>query len=159
MSFKRLNQWLTLIANLGVLLGIIFLVIEINQNTEAIRIESAIAEFSATDAAFGPAAYQSDVTDILVRVGQFIDENGIENFDRFYNTDHRQFQNIVQRRIEYLEFRYIAYPQEREQLMALTNELLRQLGFLEIFNYFPYDVTTPGFGQFIKSIIEELAEV
>ena len=40
MSFKRLNQWLTLIANLGVLLGIIFLVIEINQNTEAIRIES-----------------------------------------------------------------------------------------------------------------------
>ena len=65
----------------------------------------------------------------------------------------------MQRRIEYLEFRYIAYPQEREQLMALTNELLRQPGFLEIFNYFPYDVTTPGFGQFIKSIIEELAEV
>ena len=86
MSFKRLNQWLTLFANLGVLLGIIFLVIEINQNTEAIRIESAIAAFSATDAAFGPAAYQSDVTDILVRVGQFIAENGIENFDRFYTS-------------------------------------------------------------------------
>ena len=65
----------------------------------------------------------------------------------------------MQRRIEYLEFRYIAYPREREQLMVLANELLRQPGFLEIFNYFPYDVTTPGFGQFIKSIIEELAEV
>ena len=62
-------------------------------------------------------------------------------------------------RIEYLKFRYIAYPQEREQLMALTNELLRQPGFLEIFNYFPYDVTTPGFGQFIKLIIEEFGEV
>ena len=159
MSFKSLNQWLTLIANLGVLLGIIFLVIEINQNTEAIRIESAIAEFSATDAAFGPAAYQSDVTDIVVRVGQFIEENGMQNFDRFYNADHRQFQNIVQRRISYIQFQYIAYPQEREQLKTLVNELLRQPGFLEIFNYFPFDVTTPGFGQFIKSIIEESGEV
>ena len=83
----------------------------------------------------------------------------LENFDRFYNTDHRQFQNIVQRRIEYLEFRYIAYPREREQLMVLANELLRQPGFLEIFNYFPYDASPPGFGEFIKSIIHEFGEV
>ena len=43
--------------------------------------------------------------------------------------------------------------------MALANELLRQSGFIEVFSYFPYDVSTPGFGQFIKSIIEELGEV
>ncbi|MDG2140745.1 MAG: hypothetical protein P8K27_04545 [Gammaproteobacteria bacterium] len=61
-------------ADLGVLVDIVFLVIEINQNTKAIRIESAIAEFSVTDAAFAPAAYQPDVTDILMRVGQFIDK-------------------------------------------------------------------------------------
>ena len=108
---------------------------------------------------FGPFGPFGLIFNIYLTSGFIIDENGIENFDRFYNTDHRQFQNIVQRRIEYLEFRYIAYPQEREQLMALTNELLRQPGFLEIFNYFPFDVTTPGFGQFIKSIIEESGEV
>jgi hypothetical protein len=62
------------LANLGVLVDIVFLVIEINQNTVAIRIGSAIAEFSITDAAFAPAACQSDVTDILMRVSQFIDE-------------------------------------------------------------------------------------
>lgn len=61
-------------ANLGVLVDIVFLVSEVNQNTVAIRIESAIAEFSITDATFAPAAYQADVTDILMRVGQFIDE-------------------------------------------------------------------------------------
>ena len=34
----KLNQWLTLIANLGVLVGIVFLAIEINQNTAALKI-------------------------------------------------------------------------------------------------------------------------
>ena len=89
MSFERLDRWLTLFANLGVLLGIVFLVIELNQNTEAIRIESAIAEFSSTDAAFGPAAYESEVTNILVKVGEFIEKNGMENFDNYYNNDHQ----------------------------------------------------------------------
>jgi hypothetical protein len=33
----RLNQWLTLLANFGVLIGIIFLVVEIQQNTTMMR--------------------------------------------------------------------------------------------------------------------------
>ncbi len=37
MNLDRLNQWLLLAANLGVLAGIIFLSIEIRQNTLAIR--------------------------------------------------------------------------------------------------------------------------
>ena len=37
MNLDRLNQWLILAANLGVLTGIIFLSIEIRQNTLAIR--------------------------------------------------------------------------------------------------------------------------
>ena len=37
MNLDRLNKWLILAANLGVLVGIIFLSIEIRQNTAAIR--------------------------------------------------------------------------------------------------------------------------
>jgi hypothetical protein len=37
MNVDRLNQWLILVANLGVLVGIVFLSIEIRQNTTAIR--------------------------------------------------------------------------------------------------------------------------
>ncbi len=37
MNVDRLNQWLILAANLGVLVGIIFLSIEIRQNTTAMR--------------------------------------------------------------------------------------------------------------------------
>ena len=37
MDLSRLNQWLTILANLGVMVGIIFLIIELNQNTQALR--------------------------------------------------------------------------------------------------------------------------
>ncbi len=37
MNLDRINNWLTLIANLGVLVGIIFLAVEIGQNTQVNR--------------------------------------------------------------------------------------------------------------------------
>jgi hypothetical protein len=43
MNLGRVNQWLTLLANFGVLGGIIFLALEIQQNTTAVR-SSAIQE-------------------------------------------------------------------------------------------------------------------
>jgi len=41
MKLPVINDWLTLIANLGVLIGVIAVVVELNQNTRAIR-DSAI---------------------------------------------------------------------------------------------------------------------
>ena len=35
MDADRLNRWLTLIANLGVVAGLVFLAVELNQNTKA----------------------------------------------------------------------------------------------------------------------------
>ena len=43
---EKLNQWLTLIANLGVLLGIAFLAYEIRQNTDAIQSQTRATIFS-----------------------------------------------------------------------------------------------------------------
>ena len=37
MKLSDLNEWLTLAANLGVLAGIVFLALEIQQNTDAVR--------------------------------------------------------------------------------------------------------------------------
>jgi hypothetical protein len=39
----KLNQWLTLLANVGVLVGIIFLAIEIQQNTHSLEMNRQIA--------------------------------------------------------------------------------------------------------------------
>ena len=37
MKFGDLNQWLTLVANFGVVAGLMLLLVEINQNTEMVR--------------------------------------------------------------------------------------------------------------------------
>lgn len=41
----RLNDWISVLANLGVVVGIVFLVVEIRQNTEALRAETHLAMF------------------------------------------------------------------------------------------------------------------
>ena len=40
---EKLNQWLTLLANVGVLVGIVFLAIEIRQNTNNLEMNRQIA--------------------------------------------------------------------------------------------------------------------
>ena len=40
MKVERLNHWLTLLANFGVLAGIVFLALELQQNTEMMRAQS-----------------------------------------------------------------------------------------------------------------------
>ncbi len=57
MNFENTNRWLTLIANIGVLIGIAFLVIEVRQNTTALTASAyqsrsdALQEYSLTVAA------------------------------------------------------------------------------------------------------------
>ena len=55
---NKLNQWLTLLANIGVIAGIVFLGVEIRQNTEMIQSQTrdsitekqiAVFEWWATD--------------------------------------------------------------------------------------------------------------
>ena len=40
-KFERINGWVTLAANIGVLIGILFLIFELQQNTVASRLEAA----------------------------------------------------------------------------------------------------------------------
>ncbi len=39
MNTDRVNDWLSLLTNVGVLIGIVLLIIELNQNTELARVE------------------------------------------------------------------------------------------------------------------------
>jgi len=41
MEFDQLNRWMTLAANLGVLVGIFLLLIELQQNTESVELQAA----------------------------------------------------------------------------------------------------------------------
>ena len=63
MDFSKVNQWLSLLANFGVVIGLILLVIEIRQNTDFIRQEAVVAR-----ADFGQGSFVdfADVHQILV---------------------------------------------------------------------------------------------
>lgn len=56
------NDWLTLVANLGVLLGIFFLVYEIQQNTDAIRSQTRAAIYSGAQEELWKNMEYPDVT-------------------------------------------------------------------------------------------------
>ena len=60
---EKLNQWLTLAANLGVLAGLVFLALEIQQNTSAINRQ---AEIERTSRIMQP--YIQDVATLYERV-------------------------------------------------------------------------------------------
>ena len=46
MNIEKISHWLTLGANFGVLVGIVFLIIEINQNTQQAELDSAALQTS-----------------------------------------------------------------------------------------------------------------
>ncbi len=58
----RLNQWLTLFANVGVLLGILFLAYEVQQNTAAIQSQTRATVFSGTQEELWKNMEYTDVT-------------------------------------------------------------------------------------------------
>jgi len=71
---EKLNQWLTLFANIGVLVGIVFLAIEIDQNTENLEMNRQVAlteayanRSSTVQDAQVAAALSSDFGEIYVK--------------------------------------------------------------------------------------------
>lgn len=69
----RLNQWLTLIANLGVIAGVLFIGWEIQQNTEQIRAEVAHGVMASLREAGTPLTELSNA-DMYARGARGLDE-------------------------------------------------------------------------------------
>ena len=95
MDTDKLNRWLTLGANIAVLVGIFFLAAEINQNTEMMRaqINQSRAEASMSEA---QSMYNSDyLPEILVklRAGDSISAEERERYVHFLRGLHRNLDN------------------------------------------------------------------
>jgi len=86
MYLDNLNKWLTLLANLGVLAGIIFLAIEIGQNTAAINRQAANDRISRV-----MAPYIRDIPEIYEKI-KVVDgaEPTIERFKSIYSLNTQE---------------------------------------------------------------------
>ena len=67
MDFDKLNKWLSLFANVGVLAGIIFLAVEIGQNTETIRLTEIQANRLNSANNFREASESDHIPPILMK--------------------------------------------------------------------------------------------
>jgi hypothetical protein len=86
MKNSPLNDWLTLTANLAVVAGIIFLAVEIRQNTAAVRL-STTQFMSAELADFNRTWMEKDLSEIFV-------QNGIEGYDSLTDVQKRQWYGL-----------------------------------------------------------------
>ena len=102
MRTKKLNSWLTLAANLAVLAGIIFLAIEISQNTDMMRtqINQSRAELAMNEA---ESMYNSDYIPALmtkIRRGDEISAEERERHSHFLRALNRNWDNQLRQHRE-----------------------------------------------------------
>lgn len=74
---EKVNQWLALVANVGVLVGIVFLIIELDQNTRAQKGSTIQAFVASTGGNNGILASSED----LMRIADQGDREGIGALD------------------------------------------------------------------------------
>ena len=95
MRSEQINDWLTLAANLAVLAGIIFLVIEISQNTDMMRtqINQSRAELAMNEA---ESLYNSDYIPSLltkIRQGDDVSAEERERYSHLFRAFNRNWDN------------------------------------------------------------------
>jgi hypothetical protein len=95
MNADKLNSWLTLGANVGVVIGLALLVYEINQNTEMMQ---AQINQSRTDTALSEqqAVYTTDhVPSMLAKIarGEQLSDEGLIRYERFFRAFNRNQDN------------------------------------------------------------------
>ena len=136
MKPKKLNAWLTLVANFGVIAGLIFLGYEIRQNTTQLRAEALYSINEAISTLNGGIYNDPVLADIKVR--------GEADFSSLNQIEREQFS---------------MYQFDRINLAELYLEL-KDEGLTDI--HFPFDQflikdfrSKPGLQQFLKYVDED----
>ncbi len=97
MELSQLNEWLTLAANLGVLVGIVFLIVEIRQNTELHKSDSRKALLS------------NDQTSLLVALDHHDIFHKMSQPEKLSQADQYRLSFIFAIDIRNREFEYFQY--------------------------------------------------
>ena len=97
MSMDNLNKWLTLVANIGVLAGIVFLGIELQQNTNMMQAQTRDSVNQNTNQAYNLLAGDLELADIIVRgnAGNLVFELNAEwlAYSSFMSMGLRNWEN------------------------------------------------------------------
>ena len=100
MESERLNRWLTLGANLGVLIGILLLVFELNQNRDLVRVQIRNELSQGVIDLLRSRAENEQLADILFRA-----ENG-EELSPLESSRYTHFHRAFFRYVANVQYQY-----------------------------------------------------
>lgn len=86
MDIQKLNSWLTFLANIGVIAGIVFLAIEIRQNSDAVRAQTRAQLAEGVTELFSVNMNDQEYADVLMR-GNNVEE--LSPVERYQYYRHR----------------------------------------------------------------------
>lgn len=146
----KLNQWMTLAANVGVLIGIIFLAYEIRQNTDAVHAQTREAILAAGQAELQAVRSDPDLIDSIVREGALTVEEQVKLYTWLVPALKVREFSWLQR-----ESGVIDDAQWKSEL-AVTQAILQPPRVRLWWDRVGHKTVSDEFRKFIDSAIEEL---
>ena len=153
MTMDKLNKWLTLLANIGVIAGIAFLAIEIQQNTAMIQSQTRDSITEKQLAVFEWFATSAENNRIRK------EGNNLElDFD---SPEGRQYSWMIAGNLRLWENEWYQYqrglyePEEFEPRLKIWRRMVNTPGVIFVWREWQKDAFSPEFSALIDSFIED----
>ena len=134
----KLNKWLTLGANLGLIIGLLFLILEINQNTKQMRSDASFSINQSLNSLNSSIYQDSTFAELYLRgCKSFSDLNEVEKF---------RFKAYA---FDMLNLYIFADQLENQELTDIHTDVVKVM--IDRFH------KSPGLAEFLKTIENEWA--
>lgn len=152
MKLSQLNDWLSLIANLGVLVGLVVLIVEISQNTRAIDNEASWARVSTANDTYTLIIGDEEIASLLIKHGpnpNIMDEPQSPEIIRY-----RLLLEMIARQNE---ARFRTNSDDESTIRASLRSYLETPAQLDFYRS-QMALFTPQYAKFVGSVIQEIEE-
>jgi hypothetical protein len=157
MNGEKLNHWVSIIANFGVLLGIVILVVELNQNTTALQTEATWSRMEIASE-IQKAHIEGELTNLLVKHANLTSEGyqeltyGPESAESIRISEYYGWMLI------YFEARFLTLKSDQDRAALRGNILGNMGGQLNRTMYSNpqlHERLRPDFREYLLQIISE----
>ncbi|MBL4572696.1 MAG: hypothetical protein JKY86_06445 [Gammaproteobacteria bacterium] len=153
MGIDKINTWLTLLANLGVLAGIVFLGIEIQQNTNMVRTQTRDNMAEKQLSWYALAGRDSKTAELYLQ-GQ---RDELEQSPEYFQYVMIVASSLAMMSNEWYQYQQGMYrPEEFEPRQFRWKRDLRSPGFRRIWSGTQQNQYAQSFRDEVNRIIEEL---
>jgi len=153
MDSDRLNRWITLAANLGVLVGVFLLLIELRQNTESTELQAAQSYVALSHELDFRIVDDPSLIALFLTPPDERNPNDLRRLDRWYFGSLRTWENGY-----FLHSRGVLDNDLWSGQKAFMADLLKNSDELRIYHQTNRKYFSEGFVAFMDGLLEAKAE-